>query len=250
MAQHASDRMSHDRLTPATTLGEALASGRPLSGLFSAYGEGDAEHYHYLLLLRFAVANLVGIALLAAAYLQGWIDIVLVSDVTRLSLVIAGLFVLGFTVCAGKVWRASRELNMARSPRPPASSRIACYLAEIRGRDANSRAISASALRLKLFSRIGMVRHTANSLVVLGLIGTVVGFIIALSGVRPDAAADPGAIGPMVSTLIQGMSVALYTTLVGAALNVWLMANYQMLATATANLVAAIVVMGERHANS
>ena len=233
--------------TPATTLTEALSSGRPLSRLFSAYGEGDTARYHYLLLFRFAVVNLVGLALLAGAYLEGWVGVVLAADATRLSLVIAALFVAGLAVCAGKVWRTSRELNLARSPRPPASSRVARYLAEIEGRDADSRAISAAVLRLKLFSRIGVVRHTAGSLVILGLIGTVVGFIIALSGVRPDAAADPSAIAPMVSTLIQGMSVALYTTLVGAALNIWLMVNYHVLATATVNLVAAVVVMGERH---
>ena len=32
----------------------------------------------------------------------------------------------------------------------------------------------------------------------------------------------------MVSTLIDGMSVALYTTLVGSVLNVWLMLNYRL----------------------
>lgn len=235
---------------PATTLREARASGRPLSGLFSAYGEADTGRYHYLLLFRFAVVNLAGLALLAAAYLEGWIESVLVADATRLSLVIFALFVAGFGLCAAKVWRTSGELNHAWSPRPPAASRIARYLAEIEGRDADSRAISASVLRLKLFSRIGAVRHAANSLVILGLIGTVVGFIIALSGVRPDDAGDPSAIAPMVSTLIEGMSVALYTTLVGATLNVWLMVNYQVLATGTVNLLTTIVTMGERHASA
>jgi len=73
----------------------------------------------------------------------------------------------------------------------------------------------------------------------------VVGFIISLSGVKPDVAADINSVGPMVSTLIVGMSVALYTTLVGAVLNIWLMANYQILSTGTTNLVAAIVERGE-----
>jgi hypothetical protein len=38
----------------------------------------------------------------------------------------------------------------------------------------------------------------------------VIGFIIALSGVDPATAGDVNAIGPMVSALIGGMSVALY----------------------------------------
>ena len=81
----------------------------------------------------------------------------------------------------------------------------------------------------------------ANSLVVLGLIGTVVGFIIALSGVDAGAATDASTVGTMVSTLIQGMAVALYTTLVGAVLHIWLMMNYQVLATGTVNLANAII---------
>jgi hypothetical protein len=75
----------------------------------------------------------------------------------------------------------------------------------------------------------------------------VVGFIIALSGVEPEQAADVAAIGPMVSTLIQGMSVALYTTLVGAVLNIWLMVNYRLLEGGTTRLFTAIVERGECH---
>ena len=90
----------------------------------------------------------------------------------------------------------------------------------------------------------------ANSLVLLGLIGTVVGFIIALSGVRPEVVSDVGAIGPMVSALINGMSVALYTTLVGSLLNVWLMINVRLLESGTVKLLTATVELGERDARA
>jgi biopolymer transport protein ExbB/TolQ len=78
-------------------------------------------------------------------------------------------------------------------------------------------------------------------LVILGLIGTVVGFIVALSGVDPEKAGDVQEIQPMVAVLIQGLSVALYTTLVGAILNVWLMTNYNILAGATVKLYTTII---------
>jgi hypothetical protein len=51
----------------------------------------------------------------------------------------------------------------------------------------------------------------------------------------------------MISTLIGGMSVALYTTLVGAVLNVWLMVNYRLLESGTVRLLAALIERGERH---
>ncbi len=126
--------------------------------------------------------------------------------------------------------------------------RALAHIASITGKKGDSRAILASTLRLKIFSRISMVRNLANSLVVLGLIGTVLGFIIALSGVQPGAATDPSAIAPMVTTLIEGMSVALYTTLVGAVLNVWLLVNFQVLAAGAVNLFTSAVELGERNA--
>ena len=123
------------------------------------------------------------------------------------------------------------------------------YLESINRHDAQSRAISASALKMTLL-RIASIRHIGNSLVFLGLLGTVIGFIMALSGVDAQTAGDVDAIGPMVTTLIDGMSVALYTTLVGAVLNIWLMINYRLLESGTVTLLTAIVDLGERHARA
>ena len=213
-----------------------------------AFESGDATKHQYLLLLRFAVVNLVGFAVLGGAYWQGWVGTVFAADSTGLTIAIFAAFLMGLAICTRKVWHASVELNRAKAVDRRLNTRVGRYLAEVAGRGADSRALSAAALRLKLFSRIAVVRQTANTLVVLGLIGTVVGFIMALSGVRPEAAGDPSAIGPMVSTLIAGMSVALYTTLVGSVLNVWLMIAYHVLATGTVNMFTAIVAVGERDA--
>ncbi len=222
--------------------------GPPFAGLFAAYRKSDAGRYEFLLALRFAVANLVGFALLGVAYVEGWIDRVIAADGTHLSVAIFIVFLGGLAICARKIYDTSREINYARAIRRPRWSRAAVYLAEVEGLDAGGRAIAASALRLKLVSRIAIVRQIANSLVLMGLVGTVLGFIIALSGVKPDSAADPSAIGPMVATLIAGMSVALYTTLVGSVLNIWLMVNHHILATGTVKLITAIVEEGERYA--
>ena len=49
----------------------------------------------------------------------------------------------------------------------------------------------------------------------------------------------------MVAKLIQGMSIALYTPLVGAVLYLWLIVNQQMLASGTVNLINTIIELGE-----
>ncbi len=207
-----------------------------------------AGRYKYLLLLRFGLINLIGLALLALAQVHGWVAMALSADHTHLVAVIFVVFLVGLSVCAYRIVQTSRELNRARPFDPLVPSLAAEFIARSRGRSGESRAILISALRLKLTQRISVVRHTANSLVLLGLIGTVIGFIIALSGVDPDKAGDFNAVAPMVSTLIEGMSTALFTTLVGAVLNVWLMVNYHLLAGGTVKLVTALVELGEEHA--
>lgn len=72
------------------------------------------------------------------------------------------------------------------------------------------------------FDRWNTVEWLAQRCFQLGLIGTVLGFIIALSGVDPEQAQNLDATKAMVATLIVGMSTALYTTLVGALANLWL----------------------------
>ena len=206
-----------------------------------------AKPYHYLLLLRFALVNLIGFALLGATYVQGWIHKVLLGDQSHLSIVIAMVFLGGLAFCTLRVWQTSRDLNQVKSFNPLIPSTTAGYIAKLRGRSGESRSTLASTLRLKLSQRIAVVRHTAGILVLLGLIGTVVGFIIALSGVDPERASDVKSIAPMVSTLIEGLSTALYTTLVGAVLNVWLMVNYRLLAGGTVKLITGLVEFGEDH---
>jgi len=206
------------------------------------------DPYRYLLLLRFTLLNLFGFGLLGAAYAHGMVAEALTADRTYLSLVIFLVFLAGLGLSAYKVWQTSHELNSVRDFESGADTPAARYLSPMVGSDADSRANLVGALRMKIAHRTAVVRHIANSLVLLGLIGTVVGFIIALGGVDPEHASDVRAIAPMVSTLIQGMSTALYTTLIGAVLNVWLMANHQVLAGGTVNLITSLVELAEIHA--
>jgi hypothetical protein len=201
--------------------------------------------YDYLLLFRFALINLAGIALMAAAYMQGWIDLVREADPTHQCTAIFAVFLAGLFICTTQIIRISAELNQAHAAHPLPKSRAGRYFAQIAARGGESRAMLASALKAKLMARTAIVRHIAGTLVILGLIGTVVGFIISLSGVNPEGVADAKSISPMISKLILGMSVALYTTLVGAILNVWLMVCYHVLVSGTMRLVTAIVERGE-----
>ena len=205
----------------------------------------SVSRYRHLLGLRFILINLAAFSLLFAAATQGWVSTVLQGDETMLTTAIMGVFVVGLVVAGWRIWELTIALNAAEAPHQTKVGWIRDYVARAGVKDAGARAIAGSSLRMQLASRIAFVKYIANSLVLLGLIGTVIGFIIALSGVSAESAADPSAIAPMVGDLIRGMSVALYTTLAGAVFNLWLMANYNMLVGGAARLAGRMIEAAE-----
>jgi hypothetical protein len=218
------------------------------AGILARWRIGELSRhaaFEYLLLLRFLLFNICACAVLAVAWVHGLVDTVFTADSTGIVVLITVVFLGGLALCARRIWQTSLELNAVRSGFPKRGTRVAAYLEQTATCDGQGRGTLAAALRLKLATRIAPVRHIANSLVLLGLIGTVIGFIIALSGIDPDLAADIGAVGPMVSKLIEGMAVALYTTLSGAVLSIWLMINYRLLESGVVNLLTSIVERGE-----
>ncbi len=206
--------------------------------------------YRYLLVVRFALVNLVATALLTAAYMQGWLDGVFAETLRELSGGILLVFLYGLGLCGVQVWSHSVQLNQLKAGAPDPESRAGRYLSRAPGASPESRSLQAGVLRLKLTNRIAVVRHIANALVFLGLIGTVIGFIMALSGVDPESASNAENVAAMVATLIGGMSVALYTTLIGAVLYIWLTVTYRILVTGTVDLIAMTIELGETRAGA
>jgi len=195
--------------------------------------------------LRFTVLNVVAFGLLGAAWANGLVTKVMVADATRLSLLIFVVFLGGLLLCACRVFQVNRDILSLDKTRRRSDSLTSRFIDGISGLNEKQKSAHVGSLRLRLTQRIVLVRYVANTLVLLGLIGTVVGFIIALSGVNPEDAKDVNAIAPMVSTLIAGMSTALYTTLIGSVLNLWLMANYQILTHGTVELISNMITLPE-----
>ena len=131
--------------------------------------------------VRFWLAQSVGLAGLFVFWRLGYVDLVLKSDQTYLSVVIFFMFLVG----CGFTWWGDKIVH-----------------ADATGFD------KADWLRRRLVN--------------FGFIGTMLGFIIALSGVDADSANSIEAIRPMVAQLISGMGVALFTTLVGLITAEWL----------------------------
>lgn len=202
--------------------------------------------YKYLLILRYSLINLVGLIFLFVLITQGYVSKAIKADITNMVLVILALFSIGFVLAAYRTFWLSRELNYSYSKVLPKNSIVNDFIQNSKKLDASSRNNLSASLRIKLSSKINYIKFMANTLVILGLIGTVIGFIIALSGVDGSVSSNPEEVSKMVSTLIQGMSVALYTTLVGSICSVWLNICYQIMSTGANNLLSKIIELGER----
>ena len=202
--------------------------------------------YKYLLILRYSLINLVGLIFLFVLITQGYVTKAIKADITNMVIVILTLFAVGFILAAYRTFWLSRELNYSFFKILPNHSLAKEFLQNTKKLDASSRNNLAASLRIKLSSKIGYIKFMANTLVILGLIGTVIGFIIALSGVDGSVSSNPEEVSKMVSTLIQGMSVALYTTLVGSICSVWLNICYQIMSTGANKLLSKIIELGEK----
>lgn len=73
------------------------------------------------------------------------------------------------------------------------------------------------------------VQWIATHVVRIGLLGTVVGLIIAFSAAAQGDSTSPEDIKPMIAAVVNGMYVSLYATLLGIAVNLWLKINLRLL---------------------
>jgi hypothetical protein len=90
-------------------------------------------------------------------------------------------------------------------------------------------AIASLGIACVFLQRWRDVQWIATHVVRIGLLGTVVGLIIAFSAARSGASADPNQIRPMIAAVVDGMYVSLYATLLGIGTNLWLKVNMRLL---------------------
>ena len=202
--------------------------------------------HKYLLLLRYSLVNAVGLVFILVVYSQGYLNKAIKSDVTNVVVLIIFIFLIGLTLASIKAFWISRELNYAYSLQKKQKSVLTDFIKKSKKLDASSRSNLISSTRISISVKINNIKFIANILVILGLIGTVIGFIIALSGVDGSVSSNPDEVGKMVASLVKGMSVALYTTLAGSILSVWLNICYQILSNGANRLISRMIEVGEK----
>ena len=90
-------------------------------------------------------------------------------------------------------------------------------------------AVGSVGVLCTLLQRWSDVQWIATHVVRIGLLGTVVGLIIAFSAARDSGGADVNGVKAMISAVVDGMYVSLYATLLGIGINLWLKINLRLL---------------------
>ena len=97
----------------------------------------------------------------------------------------------------------------------------------------------------RLMSRYAFGHWAADMLLKLGLLGTILGFIMMLSPVGELTDFDPNVLQQLLGQMSGGMAVALYTTLAGLVTSTLLGLQYEMLDTAASRLVDKVAIAAD-----
>ena len=226
----------------------------------------------HALFLQWLIFAFVLAFFLWLAWEHGLVRNIFSTDPTKLSVVIALIFIGGTIHCALRSVFLSAQLDELREiaaaaqtlrfdgarlslgGRALASSPVSDYLAGVfRCREQTGEADRRQWSRFDdvLAEEAGGAHATgwffAQLLVKLGLLGTVIGFILMLSSITGASSFDPEHAHELFSEMTRGMRVALNTTLVGLLGTMLLGFQYLLLDRAADRLVAGAAHFAETH---
>ncbi len=208
------------------------------------------------------------------AWRYGFIRMMVASDRTYLSSVIAVLYIGASSHCLWRTLAISREADAGRRVAGLIASGSVDLTGDGRGADSDSRRIMPDGvvsdhirdLALKartqgkgrldqtlllrtLADRLrgsnGFGAFASDTLIKLGLLGTIIGFIIMLAPIAGLDASDKSMMKSSMGLMSDGMAVAMYTTLAGLVGSILLKMQYYMLDSATAEVFSRAVTLTE-----
>jgi MotA/TolQ/ExbB proton channel family len=199
----------------------------------------------------------------------GLIRLMVAADRTYISSVIAVLYVGASLHCLWRTIVIGREGDAGRrAARSIAAGELKFGAGDLHGlppglvcehiRDLARKARTQGAGRLdqtlllrsladRLRGSNGFGAFASDTLMKLGLLGTIVGFIIMLAPIAGLDAADRTLMKSSMGLMGDGMAVAMYTTLAGLVGSILLKIQYYMLDAATARVFSQAVRLTETH---
>jgi hypothetical protein len=222
----------------------------------------------HLPLLRWLIFTGVCVFAFVMAWHYGLVRMMALGDKTYISTIIAALYVATCVHCLMRTSTISRELDMAqrvqamvsrgvpdlrvegsdvvtslgaRLPPGDVTSHIRNLILKAGLQGAEHRLDQTILLRgladqLRGPNQLGA--YASDALMKLGLLGTVIGFIMMLAPIAGLDAADRVSVRTSMGLMSDGMAVAMYTTLTGLIGSILVQTQYYMLDKATQRLFA------------
>lgn len=211
-----------------------------------------------------------GLSVFAAVVLwrYGFIRLMVTSDRTYISSVIAVLYVVTSVHCFWRTRAIAREGDIARRCRAvltgpdraralqpdamllpkglvPDHIRSLIAKAEVQGAGRLDQTLLLRTLADRLRGSNGFGGFASDTLMKLGLLGTIIGFIIMLAPIAGLDVGDKLAMKSSMGLMSDGMAVAMYTTLAGLVGSILVRIQYYMLDAATGRVFSDAVMLTE-----
>ena len=233
------------------------------------------EYDHWLMLVWLLITGLIAFGF-AVSWNEGLLQALVACDQSRISLVIGFLYVLGTAHCATRAAYLAAEIALVQrvdravgdeiapvqlrndsleivgqtiSPNTILGDHLATLLRGKQDAGARTQDSERSTLVDLLVSRakgshdIGW--FVVDILLKLGLIGTIVGFILMLSSVANTASLDVNTMQKVLKQMSAGMGTALFTTLAGLTGSILLGLQYLILDKGADTLIERILRLSE-----
>ena len=183
-------------------------------------------HIPYLVLMQwFILAGLIGFGVFMA-WDTGLLPNMLASDNTRLSIIILILFFVACLHCCERSVFLSRQFCILHSRLHSQKSPISEYFQQSSGKDEQDLVLLTEVLGEKIRGQHQIGWFITSALIKLGLLGTVIGFMLMLGSLDSIQSMDLEQVQVLMQSMTQGMKIALNTTLLGLGSSLLLGAQY------------------------
>ena len=181
------------------------------------------------LLQRTIILMTVIIFALYVLYDLNFLNLILESDKSKISLLIFTIYLLATMHWMYVATNLDSEMK--------GGGKVSDFLKVSQSKTSTGRQSLLKILEDELSNRHALGHMTSDILLKLGLTGTVVGFILMLLPIGEMKDFDPEKIQPLLSSMSGGMAVALYTTLSGLVTSTVLKFQYFLLDSSLSKLI-------------
>lgn len=204
------------------------------------------------------------------AYFQGWWGMINAGDHSKLSFVSFGLFLIGLAINGKNALWINREFKNAvhfsqLSKNPPLKGAVLnaawkdsdhslvsqhiINLHQIADKQKNGEVDQSALIEIMVAEyevKESWTRHIAMTLASLGLLGTLVGFVMSMSGLDTMMSMDKTAMISGLSTAIHGMTTAFYATIIAVIFGaLFLELLHRLVINTTTKLLVVLAKLGE-----